>query len=165
MYLKKSGKHCTQIACWWSNKRCFDNSRDEKCICSPKLPDWPLGRFLLLEWLKGPLSTEVRWPQRKANHSLHLQLKSWMSRLSPLPYTISCRAHGKTWRSCTYLNATALPVCNSFYNINTPLNNPQVRDCFSDPIQMTLKLGVDLLSGLCCVIITHKSLDREDNYM
>lgn len=84
--------------------------------------------------------------------------------MAPFPNEISCRAHGKR-RSFTYLNATALRVCNRLYNLNTPLNNPQVRDCFSDPIQTTLNLGVDLLSGLCGVIITNKSLDREDNYM
>lgn len=147
------------------NKLCFDMSRGEKFICSPKPPDRPLGYFLPLDWLKGPFSTEVMWPQSKANHSLHLLLKPWMSKLPPLSNMISCRAHSKTWRSFKHLNATALRVCNSFYNINTPINNPQVRDCFSDPIQTTLKLGVDLLSGLCCVIITHKGLDREDKYM
>lgn len=165
MYLNKSEKHCTQIACWRSNKRWFDKSRGERFICSPKLPDWPLGPLLPLDLLKGPLSTKVRWPQHKANHSLHLLLKSRMSRLSLLPNTISCRAHGKTWLSVMCLNATALRVCNSLYNINSPLNNPQVRDCFSNPIQTTLNLGVDLLSGLCGVVLTHKSLDREDNYM
>jgi hypothetical protein len=85
--------------------------------------------------------------------------------MSPLPNPISCLEHGNLCRSFTFLNATALRVCTSLYNINTPFNNSQVRDCSSDPIQTTLNLGFDLLSGIRGVIITQKSSDRENNYM